>query len=328
VVVSWSVKVKEEEDLLRNAVYVLYFSLFAQFFRKEHTHKSDKMTREKPQKADCLNIGIALMRQLASRRLRLHMATDGEEHDGAKACPRLPHRHPYWEIKVHEAVGEGGAGGIADMVVVPPGVAHGITQDATFTAVVSAQRIGWYHGIYGQYVAPAMGHFETRQLFELLNVLRPYAERRQAEPPAELGGALSSALLLAMAEFWERASFVQQNYCPEAIARDYLAMHLADPEIRLESLALCVGCSERRLLYRFRKEYHVSPMQLLTRMRMQQARKMLSQGAGGATIQEVAIACGYRSRDYFSRIFTREVGCTPAAFRDGKGSPEAAPSHG
>jgi len=57
----------------------------------------------------------------------------------------------------------------------------------------------------------------------------------------------------------------------------------------------------------------VTPMQYLTGWRMQLARQALAEQ--GVNVAEAAALSGYTSESAFTRVFKKEVGVTPAAYR-------------
>jgi len=62
------------------------------------------------------------------------------------------------------------------------------------------------------------------------------------------------------------------------------------------------------------QEAGLSPIDYLNRFRVVQARHLLDEG--GMNITEIMNAVGFRDSSYFSRIFRREVGMSPSAYRD------------
>lgn len=95
-------------------------------------------------------------------------------------------------------------------------------------------------------------------------------------------------------------AYVQQNY-HEPISRQDLAHH--------------VGMSEDYLTYCFRQELGMTPIAFLNRYRITQAKRLLKET--DKTITEIALDVGFSDSGYFSRVFRREVGLSPEAFRRG-----------
>ncbi len=94
----------------------------------------------------------------------------------------------------------------------------------------------------------------------------------------------------------------------------YMHEHYAEPLTR-EQIASYVGASESHLANCFHQELGISPMTYLNRYRIKQARARLE--AGELNVTEVALSVGFSDSAYFGRIFQREVGVSPGAYRRG-----------
>jgi signal transduction histidine kinase/DNA-binding response OmpR family regulator len=98
-------------------------------------------------------------------------------------------------------------------------------------------------------------------------------------------------------------------------AMAYLHEHYAEP-ISRGQLARQINVSESYLADCFHQELGISPMTYLTRYRVKQARSLLE--AGELNVTEVAGAVGFSDSAYFGRVFQREVGVSPGAYRRGQ----------
>jgi len=95
----------------------------------------------------------------------------------------------------------------------------------------------------------------------------------------------------------------------------FIHEHYAEPITRGD-VAAYVGLSERHLTRCFRQEMGVTPITYLTRYRVQQAKGLLEAGDKGVT--QVALEVGFSDSHYFARVFRREVGLPPSAYRRGE----------
>jgi AraC-like DNA-binding protein len=95
-------------------------------------------------------------------------------------------------------------------------------------------------------------------------------------------------------------------------ARAYLHEHYAELLTR-EQIARDVGASESYLANCFHQELGLSPMTYLNRYRILQARALLE--ADELNVTEVALSVGFSDSSYFGRVFQREVGVSPGAYR-------------
>jgi signal transduction histidine kinase/DNA-binding response OmpR family regulator/ABC-type sugar transport system substrate-binding protein len=94
----------------------------------------------------------------------------------------------------------------------------------------------------------------------------------------------------------------------------YMHEHYAEPVSRGE-VAAYVGLSQGHLTRSFREEMGVTPVSYLNRYRVRQAKALLE--AGEMSIAEVALEVGFSDSQYFARVFRREAGTSPSAYRRG-----------
>jgi DNA-binding response OmpR family regulator len=95
-------------------------------------------------------------------------------------------------------------------------------------------------------------------------------------------------------------------------AMAYIHEHFADSISRTD-LAQHVALSEDYLTACFRRELGVTPITYLNRYRVNRARQLLT--GTDKSITEIALDVGFSDGSYFSRVFRREVGLSPEAFR-------------
>ncbi len=95
----------------------------------------------------------------------------------------------------------------------------------------------------------------------------------------------------------------------------YLHEHFAEPVDR-EELAQQFAVNERYLTRCFHQEMGIPPIAYLNRYRVRRACAMLEEGA--TSITDIALATGFSDSAYFARVFQRETGLTPSAYRRGQ----------
>lgn len=107
-------------------------------------------------------------------------------------------------------------------------------------------------------------------------------------------------------------------YSPEkpavAIVCDYLQANYAD-NISLNELADLVGMSRFYLSRLFRREKGISLSAYQTQIKIDRAKKLLSQGM---SISQVATATGFYDQSHFGDRFKRLVGTTPGNYSKGQ----------
>jgi len=95
----------------------------------------------------------------------------------------------------------------------------------------------------------------------------------------------------------------------------YLHQNYSRPLSRWE-IAEAIGVSEDYLTRVFNRELEISPWDYLNRYRILQAQALLHHTA--RSIAEVAHQVGFKDQAYFSRVFSKQVGQSPQAFREAK----------
>jgi signal transduction histidine kinase/AraC-like DNA-binding protein len=106
-----------------------------------------------------------------------------------------------------------------------------------------------------------------------------------------LGGGAQRLVRKAMA-------FIHENYSKPVSRRD-IAQH--------------VSIAEDYLTFCFRQELGTTPIKYLQRYRVKRARQLLKENEKNIT--EIALLVGFSDSGYFSRVFHRETGMSPEAFR-------------
>lgn len=94
-------------------------------------------------------------------------------------------------------------------------------------------------------------------------------------------------------------------------ACDFIANNLSMP-ISVEDVAAHVGLSRSRLYRLFMAELGLSPVQVLTQVRIRQACVLLRRG--GLSVKAVAASVGFDNQLYFSRRFREIMGVPPVQY--------------
>lgn len=93
----------------------------------------------------------------------------------------------------------------------------------------------------------------------------------------------------------------------------YMEQHIKEKEISNSLLAAAGGMSVNAYARLFKEQTSFSPRKYLIRMRVEKACNMLHHS--GLSIDQIASACGFADRYYFTRIFTRTMKISPGAYR-------------
>jgi AraC family transcriptional regulator len=83
--------------------------------------------------------------------------------------------------------------------------------------------------------------------------------------------------------------------------------------LSLEAMAAEACMSRFHFLRMFKQAYGETPYRRLTRLRMEEAQRLLA--LGRETIQAIAFACGYQNPAHFASAFRRTFGIAPDAYR-------------
>ncbi len=106
----------------------------------------------------------------------------------------------------------------------------------------------------------------------------------------------------------QRDGFVGKNLRPFDRARTLLLQEYRQPP-SLDDLARRVGVSRRKLTDGFRRQYGISPMAFVLKLRMEKARRLLR--SGEFQIAQVAHRVGYQQAANFSQAYKAHFGHSP-----------------
>jgi AraC-like DNA-binding protein len=96
---------------------------------------------------------------------------------------------------------------------------------------------------------------------------------------------------------------------------DYMQANFGE-NLRVQTLANLAGLSVAQLERHFRRVFQVTPQQLLTKLRIESAMRLLH---GEDSIASIGQQCGFADQSAFARQFKATVGMTPRDYRTLKG---------
>jgi AraC-like DNA-binding protein len=136
------------------------------------------------------------------------------------------------------------------------------------------------------------------------------AEQGRAGSGAEIDGR---ARALA-ARLWRLQATGAEEKGGDVIERAIRHIHDNFPKvITVPAMVRQFGCSEGYFHRLFRKRTGRTPMRYLTEVRMRHARRLLVDT--GLPVKEIASLAGFEDPLYFSRVFRKEAGIGPLAYR-------------
>lgn len=99
---------------------------------------------------------------------------------------------------------------------------------------------------------------------------------------------------------------------PITAAVSYILNHL-DDKLTIASLSRLACMSESSFHRAFKNEMGISPVDFINAERIKLARRLLQYES--MSIQEIALQAGFNSASYFTRMFKRQFGISPARFQ-------------
>jgi AraC-like DNA-binding protein len=141
-------------------------------------------------------------------------------------------------------------------------------------------------------------------------------------PGPDFAGKLST---IAYALLLELGRDSQSARTPDALrqALHFIRVNMSK-KISGDTIAHQVGLSVASLNRLFREHLHISPIRYLTNQRMAYARQLLV--STSMPVKTIAFELGFSDPLYFSSQFSKHVGVSPRAFREGHGQRTSAPS--
>jgi AraC family transcriptional regulator len=163
-------------------------------------------------------------------------------------------------------------------------------------------------------ILPCLGELDP-----VIEDLARAANRVMAAPDAGahlmadyLARALAARLLTRSQTPLQTATAPTLTKAQQTRVQDYIRAHLAHP-IGLPDLAAIAGISQTAFARGFKRATGTSPYRYLVQERIGQATRLLT--STQTPIAEIALACGFAHQEHLTRIFHRETGATPAAYR-------------
>ena len=224
-----------------------------------------------------------------------------------------PHSHEHWEM----VYCTGGSGefrfengavmpyGAGELVVIPPHEVHTNVSPNGFTNIhmtMQEPSFSFRLPLRLQDQDNIFLHaFSQAKLFYLTDI-------KNREMVLSALGDLIVAYIVCTRTNMECSAPVEQ-------IRLSITRNFADPNYALDEFIRQMPFNYDYLRKLFKKEIGMSPLEYLTKLRMNSAEKLLTaMWTNEYSINEVAQMCGYDDALYFSRVFKKHFGCSPTNF--------------
>lgn len=100
---------------------------------------------------------------------------------------------------------------------------------------------------------------------------------------------------------------------PKLVQAIQIMEEAIEEPLEVSELADIIGVSERQLLRLFKTHLNSSPAKLYLNLRLDRARRLLTQS--DLSVIDVAMACGFQSHSHFSRVYRNRFGRPPQSER-------------
>ncbi len=97
-----------------------------------------------------------------------------------------------------------------------------------------------------------------------------------------------------------------------AAIKNYVQENLSDPELSLRAVAGIFFYSEKYFSYLFREKSGIRFTDYLNDRRIHLALRLVDEGV--KSVSELSAACGFMNASYFSKVFKKSMGKTPAVY--------------
>ncbi|MDH5474799.1 MAG: AraC family transcriptional regulator [Cyclobacteriaceae bacterium] len=130
---------------------------------------------------------------------------------------------------------------------------------------------------------------------------------------------LVNELLILMLEMFERGQMELNESLTDSLhsARQFIEELSSNLEYpwTIEEMANSSGLGPTRFTHHCRQLTNLTPMQLLTKKRIEWAKKILREQRG-ISAAKVAYTCGFATSQYFSTVFKKYEKCSPQEYRN------------
>ncbi len=129
------------------------------------------------------------------------------------------------------------------------------------------------------------------------------------------GELIAQLVRLSLIELSGQETQLTQREALKDRIRGYVALHLRDPELNVDQIAVALNCSKRHLYNAFSEEEQTLASYIQTLRLEACIRELQHPMALSRPITDIALSWGFNSPSHFSRVFREHTGLSPSEFR-------------
>ena len=211
-----------------------------------------------------------------------------------------------------------------DLVFVPPGVKHhgySRTQHMSLTSIHVEARLPSGQDVFELLTPPRVQNVAKDSYLDryLRTATLEFDRPHRVEQIQMLNSWGRLCALELLRDAAQRGTLRYSPLDPLVMqVMEELNRRLGEPT-RLEDLAAWAGYTAQHLNRLFQRQIGMTPLQYLTRLRLEYAAEQLLDGR--KTVRAIALQVGYDDPYYFSRLFKQHFGRSPNQYREAAGHP-------
>lgn len=129
------------------------------------------------------------------------------------------------------------------------------------------------------------------------------------------GELIAQLVRMSLIELSGQETQLTQREALKDRIRGYVALHLRDPALTVDQIAVALNCSKRHLYNAFAEEDQTLA-NYIQHLRLEAClRELLHPMAQTRPITEIALSWGFNNSSHFSRVFREHTGLSPSEFR-------------
>ncbi len=129
------------------------------------------------------------------------------------------------------------------------------------------------------------------------------------------GELIAQLVRLSLIELSGQETQLTQREALKDRIRGYVALHLRDPELTVDQIAVALNCSKRHLYNAFSDEDQTLASYIQTLRLEACIRELQHPMAQTRPITDIALSWGFNNLSHFSRVFREHTGRSPSEFR-------------